>query len=302
MALTLSAKRLRVQQVPQSASAAAAVRRRPSPHRDRESDHEDRPDRAAVDRRAARGLRRHRVGRQAPLRRPRRPRPRGAPLRDRRLATRAAELHALFPAQMPGEIGHTPYDARHASWALDADRRRRRLRRRPRPLRLPRRRLRRRPRGARMVHTVHCAFDPAAYGFYEQFRDAVGYVSISDFQRTLGPPDMRWAGTVYNALPVDGWPYRERQGRLPARLRPRLRGQGLPPRDRGRAAHRPPAAHGRRRAGVVPRLLRAAHRARGRRRADRLPGRGQRRARSASCSPARAPSSSRSSGRSRSAS
>ena len=62
-----------------------------------------------------------------------------------------------------------------------------------------------------MVHTVHCAFDPAAYGFYEQFRDAVGYVSISDFQRTLGPAGMRWAATVYNALPVDGWPYRERK-------------------------------------------------------------------------------------------
>jgi len=122
----------------------------------------------------------------------------------------AAELHSLFPVQMPGEIGCTPYDARHASWALDEIRRdgtfdvvhdhsgflgvaiggdfRR-----------------------RMVHTVHCAFDPAAYGFYEQFRDAVGYVSISDFQRTLGPAGMRWAATVYNALPVDGWPYRERK-------------------------------------------------------------------------------------------
>jgi len=122
----------------------------------------------------------------------------------------AAELHALFPAQMPGEIGRTPYDARHASWALDQIAR----------------------DGAfdvvhdhsgflgiafggglrrRMVHTVHCAFDPAAYGFYEQFRDAVGYVSISDYQRTMGPPGMRWAGTVYNALPLDAWPYRERK-------------------------------------------------------------------------------------------
>jgi glycosyltransferase involved in cell wall biosynthesis len=122
----------------------------------------------------------------------------------------AAELHSLFPVQMPGEIGRTPYDARHASWALDEIRR----------------------DGAfdvvhdhsgflgvafggdlrrRMVHTVHCAFDPAAYGFYKQFRDAVGYVSISDFQRTLGPAGMRWAATVYNALPVDDWPYRERK-------------------------------------------------------------------------------------------
>ncbi len=122
----------------------------------------------------------------------------------------AAELHSLFPAQMPGEIGRTPYDARHVAWALDeiardggfdvvhdhsgflavafgGDLRR------------------------RMVHTVHCAFDPAAYGFYEQFRDAVHYVSISDFQRTLGPPGMRWAATVYNAITVDDWPFRARK-------------------------------------------------------------------------------------------
>jgi len=58
-----------------------------------------------------------------------------------------------------------------------------------------------------IVHTVHCAFDPAALGFYEQFREAVPYVSISDFQRTLGPAGMDWAGTVYNAMPVDGWPF-----------------------------------------------------------------------------------------------
>jgi glycosyltransferase involved in cell wall biosynthesis len=122
----------------------------------------------------------------------------------------AAQLHALFPAQMPGEIGRTPYDARHVAWALDEIARDGgfdvvhdhsgflsiafggELR-------------------ARMVHTVHCAFDPAAFGFYEQFRAALGYVSISDFQRTLGPSGMRWAATVYNALPVDGWPCRERK-------------------------------------------------------------------------------------------
>lgn len=122
----------------------------------------------------------------------------------------AAQLHSLFPGEMPGEIGRTPYDARHVAWALDE------IARDGRfdvvhdhsgflavafggELRL------------RMVHTVHCAFDPAAYGFYEQFRDAVSYVSISDFQRTLGPAGMRWAATVYNAIPVDGWPFRARK-------------------------------------------------------------------------------------------
>ncbi len=152
----------------------------------------------------------------------------------------AAELHALFPAQMPGEIGRTPYDARHASWALDeiardgafdvvhdhsgflgiafgGDLRR------------------------RMVHTVHCAFDPAAYGFYEQFRDAVGYVSISDFQRTLGPARHALGGDRVQRPARRRLALPRAQGRLPARLRPRLRGQGLPPRHRGRAAHGQPA-------------------------------------------------------------
>ncbi len=58
-----------------------------------------------------------------------------------------------------------------------------------------------------VLHTVHCAFDTHAYPFYEQFRDAVAYASISDFQRSLGPPAMNWAGTVHNALPVGGWPF-----------------------------------------------------------------------------------------------
>jgi glycosyltransferase involved in cell wall biosynthesis len=58
-----------------------------------------------------------------------------------------------------------------------------------------------------VLHTVHCAFDQHARPFYEQFREAVAYASISDFQRSLGPPGLNWAGTVYNALPVVGWPY-----------------------------------------------------------------------------------------------
>ena len=37
-----------------------------------------------------------------------------------------------------------------------------------------------------MVHTVHCAFDEATYGFYEQFAGEVPYIGISEYQR-------RWA-------------------------------------------------------------------------------------------------------------
>jgi glycosyltransferase involved in cell wall biosynthesis len=64
---------------------------------------------------------------------------------------------------------------------------------------------------APLVHTVHCAFDEIAFPFYEQFRTAAAFVSISDYQRTLAPAGMRWAGTVYNAVDVETWPFRERK-------------------------------------------------------------------------------------------
>jgi glycosyltransferase involved in cell wall biosynthesis len=119
-----------------------------------------------------------------------------------------AQLHALFPAEMPDRIGQTSFDARHASWALeqieaagDFDL----IHDHSGFLAVAFSRYIRTP----LIHTVHCAFDEQAKGVYEQFRDALPYVSISDFQRTLGPPDMNWAGTVYNALPVDDWPYSE---------------------------------------------------------------------------------------------
>ena len=58
-----------------------------------------------------------------------------------------------------------------------------------------------------MVHTVHCAFDEHAYGFYEQFRDEVAYIAISEYQRRMAPPGMNWAGLAYNAIAVEQWPY-----------------------------------------------------------------------------------------------
>ena len=117
-----------------------------------------------------------------------------------------ATLHALFPTGMPERIGQTGYDARHVAWSLAQieaagdfdlvhDHSGFLVVAFARYLRLP------------VIHTVHCAFDEVATGVYAQFPDAVAYVSISDFQRTLGPPGMNWAGTAYNAMPVDGWPY-----------------------------------------------------------------------------------------------
>ncbi len=123
-----------------------------------------------------------------------------------------ATLHALYPEQLPHVMAlpgaMSAYEARHVVDAVEQIRRLDvdvvhdhsgfQLVAYDEFLGLP-----------PVLHTVHCAFDEHAYPFYERFAQAVAYASISDFQRTLGPPGLDWAGTVYNALPVDDWPYRE---------------------------------------------------------------------------------------------
>ncbi len=117
----------------------------------------------------------------------------------------AAGLCALFPAQMPEVLGQTSYDARHTSFAfadieagefdLIHDHSGFIAVAFSRYLATP------------MVHTVHCAFDAAAYGFYEQFKREVGYIGISEYQQSMAPPGMDWAGLAYNAIAVEQWPY-----------------------------------------------------------------------------------------------
>ncbi|HQH21272.1 MAG TPA: glycosyltransferase family 4 protein [Thermoleophilia bacterium] len=117
----------------------------------------------------------------------------------------AAELRSLFPRQMPDQIGVTAFDSRHVSFAFaDIERDAFDLVHDhsgflgiafSRYLATP------------MVHTVHCAFDQVAAGFYAQFADAVGYICISEYQRSMAPPGMRWAGIAYNAIAVEQWPY-----------------------------------------------------------------------------------------------
>ncbi len=117
----------------------------------------------------------------------------------------AAELRALFPRQMPDKIGVTALDARQVSFSFaDIEQGGFDLVHDhsgflgvafSRYLTTP------------MVHTVHCAFDEVASGLYGQFADAVGYICISEYQRSMAPPGMRWAGIAYNAIAVERWPY-----------------------------------------------------------------------------------------------
>jgi len=117
----------------------------------------------------------------------------------------AAELCALFPTQMPEVMGQSSYDARHVSFAFaDIEQQGFDLIHDhsgflaiafSRYLAPP------------MVHTVHCAFDTAAFGFYEQFQNEVAYIGISRYQQSMGPAGMNWAGLAYNAIAVEQWPY-----------------------------------------------------------------------------------------------
>ena len=117
-----------------------------------------------------------------------------------------AKLRSIFAHEMPTRIGQTPYDARHVGFALgeiddagDFDL----IHDHSGFLVVAFSRYIAKP----ILHTCHGSFDEIAYGFYEQFADAVAYVSISDYQRSLAPPGMNWSGTAYNALPIDGWPF-----------------------------------------------------------------------------------------------
>jgi glycosyltransferase involved in cell wall biosynthesis len=133
-------------------------------------------------------------------------------------STTAAELRACFPRQMPEVMGLTTYDARHVRFAL-AD-----IRAADPPFDLVHdhsgflvvafgpAELACGPRPAPpILHTIHCAFDEAAYGFYAEHARAVNYNAISEYQRSMGPADMDWAGVVPNAIELAGWPFTPRK-------------------------------------------------------------------------------------------
>jgi glycosyltransferase involved in cell wall biosynthesis len=120
-------------------------------------------------------------------------------------STTAARLDATFVEQMPDRIGETFYDVQHVATCL-------------------------RRAGefdiihdhsgfagvafaelvdTPMVHTLHGPFTHDICRFYQEFRDSVHYVSISDYQRSCCP-DLQHSGTVFNPIDVEGWPYRGR--------------------------------------------------------------------------------------------
>lgn len=57
-----------------------------------------------------------------------------------------------------------------------------------------------------VVHTLHGPFNTETCHFYRDFRDSAWYVAISDYQRSCCP-ELQYAGTVYNPIDIDGWPF-----------------------------------------------------------------------------------------------
>ena len=60
-----------------------------------------------------------------------------------------------------------------------------------------------------IVHTLHGPFTPETLMLYSRIARHLWFVAISESQRSMGPPDLRWAGVVYNGIPMDNYPYRE---------------------------------------------------------------------------------------------
>jgi glycosyltransferase involved in cell wall biosynthesis len=60
-----------------------------------------------------------------------------------------------------------------------------------------------------IVHTLHGPFTPETLMLYSRIARHLWFVAISENQRSMGPSDLRWAGVVYNGIPMDNYPFRE---------------------------------------------------------------------------------------------
>ena len=59
------------------------------------------------------------------------------------------------------------------------------------------------------IHTLHGPFTEQTLMLYRRVARQHWFVAISESQRSMAPPDLRWAGVVYNGIPMDRYPLRE---------------------------------------------------------------------------------------------
>ena len=59
------------------------------------------------------------------------------------------------------------------------------------------------------VHTLHGPFTDQTRMLYRRIARRYWFVAISESQRSMGPANLRWAGMVYNGIPMDHYTLRE---------------------------------------------------------------------------------------------
>ena len=59
------------------------------------------------------------------------------------------------------------------------------------------------------VHTLPGPFTDETRMLYRRIARRHWFVAISESQRAMGPVNLRWAGVVYNGIPMDRYPLRE---------------------------------------------------------------------------------------------
>jgi len=59
------------------------------------------------------------------------------------------------------------------------------------------------------IHTLHGPFTKQTLMLYSRVARQHWFVAISESQRSMAPENLRWAGVVYNGIPMDRYPFRE---------------------------------------------------------------------------------------------
>jgi glycosyltransferase involved in cell wall biosynthesis len=62
------------------------------------------------------------------------------------------------------------------------------------------------------VHTLHGPFTDQTSMLYRRIARRHWFVAISERQRSMAPENLRWAGVVYNGIPMDRYPFRADKG------------------------------------------------------------------------------------------
>jgi glycosyltransferase involved in cell wall biosynthesis len=62
--------------------------------------------------------------------------------------------------------------------------------------------------GSLTIHTLHGPFTDRAKMLYSRVARQHWFVAISERQRSLAPPGLRWAGVVHNGIPLERYPFR----------------------------------------------------------------------------------------------